>query len=66
MANPAYLLKYEFPLGEKPTTLPTNRETYQDIFMLQNCIRILILNFVEEAPKDGLSYVRKDGQWVQM
>lgn len=66
MANPAYLVQYEFPLNEKPITLPENKETYQDIFLLQNCIRIILNNFVEEAPKDGFAYVRKDGKWERM
>lgn len=66
MATPAYLLNYKFPLTEKPVTLPTSKETYQDVFNLQNCIRLIVTNFTEEAPQDGKLYGRRNGVWEEI
>lgn len=66
MANPIYLATLKLPLTEKPITewSAENQKTYMDIFNLQNTFRLVISNFVEEAPQDGQKYVRKDGEWV--
>lgn len=66
MASPIYLAKLKFPLTEKPNTIYSqeNSNTYTDIFNVQNTLRMVLVHFVEEAPKDGNKYVRKDGEWV--
>lgn len=68
MANPIYLATLKIPMTEKPETPwdPNWMATYKDVFNLQNTIRIILQNFVEEAPKDGTKYVRKDGKWEPM
>lgn len=66
MADPIYLAKLKIPMTEKPETAwtPNMQATYNDIFNLQNTIRIILQNFVEEAPVDGVKYVRQNGKWV--
>lgn len=66
MANPTFLSSTKLPMTLKPTmsSVGANRPTYDDIFNIQNTIRILLAKFVEEAPIDGEAYERKDGGWV--
>ena len=66
MANPAFVANFKVPMTEKPSIdfTPQSTKLYFDIFNIQNTIRLLLVNFVEEAPSDGNIYGRKDGQWV--
>ena len=68
MADPIYVAALKLPLTEKPITAwnQQNTGTYKDVFNLQNTIRIVLENFVEEAPQDGQKYVRMNGKWVLM
>lgn len=68
MANPIYVAKIKFPLTEKPSMMfsAERASIYQDIFNLQNTARLIISNFVEEAPADGKRYAREDGTWTEV
>lgn len=66
MANQLYLAKVKFPLTEKPVTdySAENQKVYQDVFNIQNTLRLVLSNFTEDAPADGNKYVRQDQNWV--
>lgn len=66
MANPAFIASFKVPMTEKPTIdyNAQNLKLYTDIFNIQNTVRLLLVNFVEEAPEDGSIYGRQNGQWV--
>lgn len=66
MASPIYLAKLKIPMTEKPTVdwNLENMKVYSDLFAIQNTVRQILYDFVEEAPVDGESYVRKDGTWA--
>lgn len=67
MANPIYVAKLKIPMTDKPRMAPSfNYETYEDIFQVQNTIRLILSNFTEEAPKDGKQYAREDGTWKEV
>lgn len=67
MANPIYVAKLKIPMTDKPRMAPSfNYETYEDIFQVQNTIRLILSNFTEEAPKDGKQYAREDGTWTEV
>jgi len=72
MAASQFFSLYKYPITLKPLTFPDYKETYNDIFNLQNSFRILIHQLdatfekaVPEAPEDGKAYVRKDKTWVE-
>lgn len=55
-----------FPLTKLPSTPPVEYpKVYADIFMLITTIKML-LRYIDEsdAPSDGQTYGRKDGEWV--
>lgn len=66
MANPSFVSSTKLPMTQKPTMTSEGdaRATYEDIFNLQNTIRILLRFLVEEAPTGGDGYIREDGSWV--
>lgn len=66
MANPTFLSTIKIPLTQKPLLLSSadNKLLYTDIFNIQNTIRILMRVFVEDAPADGMTYGRKDNEWI--
>lgn len=68
MANPSFLYSVKLPMTPKPTmsSVGDYRATYNDIFNLQNTIRILMRSLVEEAPLDGVQYGRQNGEWTEI
>lgn len=68
MANPLYLASLAIPMTEKPSTAwePMFYKTYEDIFRIQNTVRMILTDFVEDAPADGKRYVRQNNQWVEI
>lgn len=64
MADPIFNTSEKIPLPVKPSTPPTNKEVYKDLFDIFNTIRMLIANFLVDAPKDGTQYGRQDGEWT--
>ncbi len=69
---PQYNSDLKFPLPIKLST-PTNDPAYKDVKNLYDSFRLLLANLapnpsglVSEAPIDGETYGRKDGQWVEV
>lgn len=69
MANPTFLAMVKLPMTSKPTMSSEGdlRATYEDVFALQNTIRILIRTFTEDSPPaDNVAYVRENNTWVPL
>ena len=69
---PIVFTEQRYPLTKLPSTrnheLP---ETYADLFSIYNTLRALFNDLdtefgsrIEDAPSDGQTYGRKDGEWV--
>lgn len=63
----------KYPITLKPLTAPDIKSTFQDVFNLQNALRLLLhdldaelAKYVQEAPADGKLYGRKNKTWSEV
>lgn len=73
MANPQFSSQVVYPITEKPQTDPKEVAVYRDLFNVFNSFRILFGQLDQEfakklndAPSDGKTYGRQDGDWVEV
>lgn len=67
MANPQFTNAAEIPINEKPQcNFAQYKEIYLDTLDIFNTLRLILREFVEDAPADGKTYGRKDQSWVEV
>lgn len=67
MANPQFTNAAKIPINEKPRcSFAQYKDIYLDTLDIFNTLRLILREFVEDAPADGKTYGRKDQSWVEV